>query len=355
MAVDMVRTKINERDYLIQEQHRAHTQDRISLKMMEKNEIHGLLSFKNVQQGEERYYRYALRSGEMLSEWLVRQHTKKQVTGMIEDLLITAAMLEEYLLPQMQLCTEPELVSVYKSRCEFVYLPEDEYAWDGMFALIRYIIFQVKYVTDEEFSYLFDLQNAFSRGDIKTLSDIKKWLGIVNGVESMEREDFESISEMRMTQEKISAQTKAESLFADGVSELGNTATELKNAEPSFGSTMPDIINDLNRSDQTILIQEGQGDILVRTRTGEEYGLSRASCILGSGVQADITIQDNKTISRQHARLFLNGGFYFIEDMGSTNGTTVNGELLREREPYKLENMSRIMLSDEEFIYETEK
>ncbi len=354
MVIDMVRTKINERDYLIQEHHTAHTPDKLSLKMMEKNEIHGLLSFKNVQQGGERYYRYAPHSEEMLSDWLARQHTKRQVTGMIEDLLITATALEEYLLPQTQLCTEPEFVSVYNNQCEFAYLPEEEYAWDGMFALVRSIIFQVKYVIDEDFSYLFDLQNAFSRGDIKTLGDIKKWLGIVNGVERMDSEDFEAIPEMRMTQEKPIAQIKAENPFGDGASEPGNAAAEFGNAEPVFESTMPDIINDLNRSDQTVLM-ESQGDILVRTKTGEEYCLSGESCILGSGAQADIAIQDNKTISRRHARIFFNGGSYFIEDTGSTNGTTVNGELLREREPYKLENMSRIMLSDEEFIYEMRK
>lgn len=355
MVIDMVRTRINERNYLIQDHHTAHTLDRLSLKMMEKNEIHGLLSFKNVQQGGERYYRYALRSEEMLSDWFARQHTKKQVTGMVEDLLITAVALDEYLLPQTQLCTEPELVSVYNGRCEFAYLPEEENAWDGMYALIRHIIFHVKYVTDEDFSYLFDLQNAFSRGDIKTLSDIKKWLGIVNGVEKMDSEDSEVISEMGIKQEKPPAQIKAETPFGDGVSGHENSAADLENVELDLGSAMPDIINDLNRSDRTILVQESQGDILIRTRTGEGFYLAGESCILGSGAQADIVIQDNKTISRQHARIFLNGGSYFIEDTGSTNGTTVNGELLREREPYKLENMSRIMLSDEEFIYETEK
>lgn len=46
---------------------------------------------------------------------------------------------------------------------------------------------------------------------------------------------------------------------------------------------------------------------------------------IGRSEEADISI-DNTAISRLHAALELKGGIHFLTDLGSTNGTTVNGE-----------------------------
>src|SRR5262245_64225154 len=44
-------------------------------------------------------------------------------------------------------------------------------------------------------------------------------------------------------------------------------------------------------------------------------------------------------ISRRHARITSRGGQFYIEDLGSANGTTVNGRTrLKPQEPYPLVN-----------------
>jgi pSer/pThr/pTyr-binding forkhead associated (FHA) protein len=53
---------------------------------------------------------------------------------------------------------------------------------------------------------------------------------------------------------------------------------------------------------------------------------------IGRGKDCTITI-DNTAISRQHVSLSLNGGIYFISDLGSTNGTFVNGKRISKDEP----------------------
>ena len=51
-----------------------------------------------------------------------------------------------------------------------------------------------------------------------------------------------------------------------------------------------------------------------------------ADCIVGRSVNADLRIKDS-SISKSHARLYLDdNGSLFVEDLGSTNGTFVNGE-----------------------------
>lgn len=53
---------------------------------------------------------------------------------------------------------------------------------------------------------------------------------------------------------------------------------------------------------------------------------------IGRGKECDISL-DNTAISRQHTSLSLHSGIYFVSDMGSTNGTFVNGKKIEADEP----------------------
>jgi sigma-B regulation protein RsbU (phosphoserine phosphatase) len=57
---------------------------------------------------------------------------------------------------------------------------------------------------------------------------------------------------------------------------------------------------------------------------GQTFRLREAT-VLGRAFEADLRL-DDLAISRHHARISLIGGGYFIEDLGSENGTTVNGK-----------------------------
>ena len=57
--------------------------------------------------------------------------------------------------------------------------------------------------------------------------------------------------------------------------------------------------------------------------------LSRSVCLLGSSPQADVVL-DNPYVSRQHARIVQEGIGFQIHDMGSKNGTFVNGARIKE-------------------------
>jgi len=62
---------------------------------------------------------------------------------------------------------------------------------------------------------------------------------------------------------------------------------------------------------------------------GLSFGVDR-SLVLGRSLESDIAVV-SPHVSRQHARLDLDAGQLMIEDLGSSNGTVVNGRAMKGR------------------------
>ncbi|MFA6004317.1 MAG: FHA domain-containing protein, partial [Elusimicrobiota bacterium] len=60
----------------------------------------------------------------------------------------------------------------------------------------------------------------------------------------------------------------------------------------------------------------------------KEIVLDQPSLTVGRKPDNDIVI-DNPAVSGRHCRIFLQGDVYFVEDLGSTNGTYVNGKRIQ--------------------------
>ena len=65
--------------------------------------------------------------------------------------------------------------------------------------------------------------------------------------------------------------------------------------------------------------------------TRVEFPLDAPVMLVGRDETADIRV-DEPLVSRAHARVERRGGAYVIVDLGSTNLTRVNGEVVAERE-----------------------
>lgn len=60
---------------------------------------------------------------------------------------------------------------------------------------------------------------------------------------------------------------------------------------------------------------------------GKTYSIEKSELFIGRDVANDVLINDAE-VSRRHARISIQAGNYVIEDLGSTNGTFVNGQKL---------------------------
>ena len=73
------------------------------------------------------------------------------------------------------------------------------------------------------------------------------------------------------------------------------------------------------------------------------------SATMGRAPSADVPIED-PFASSAHARIFPRGQFMYIEDMGSTNGTYLNGRALRR--PEQLKTADSIRIGETEYRYQ---
>ena len=85
-----------------------------------------------------------------------------------------------------------------------------------------------------------------------------------------------------------------------------------------------DIAGFLERFEATLVVVRGQ-------IAGDELLLDRPRLVLGRGPGVDVGFDDSQ-MSCQHAALEFTGGGFRICDLGSTNGTLVNGKPVQARE-----------------------
>jgi hypothetical protein len=100
---------------------------------------------------------------------------------------------------------------------------------------------------------------------------------------------------------------------------------------------------DLNGDEPRLIVERAPGHT-----PGMEYDIGEGA-VLGRGDQAEIRLEDPFASSR-HAQLTRQGAILVIEDLGSTNGTYLNDELLRGPRP--LHAGDRLRIGDSTFTYD---
>ena len=81
---------------------------------------------------------------------------------------------------------------------------------------------------------------------------------------------------------------------------------------------------------------------------GRMHPVDRLPFVMGRGSDADLRL-DDKGVSRRHLQLSMQGGAVVASDMGSTNGTLINGAPLRA--PVMLANGSLLRMGNTRIIF----
>jgi hypothetical protein len=80
----------------------------------------------------------------------------------------------------------------------------------------------------------------------------------------------------------------------------------------------------------------------------QEFDLSRGATLIGRSSECQVTIED-PLVSRQHARIVIDGDDALLEDLGSRNGVKLNGAPIKK--PTPLKDGDRLRIGTQELVF----
>ena len=92
-------------------------------------------------------------------------------------------------------------------------------------------------------------------------------------------------------------------------------------------------------------------EVAVLQWSGERWVLEKQRSVLGRSRDADVRIED-PNVSRRHAEIVQEGSTYWLVDLGSTNGTEVDG---RRVQRVRLADGSRFTIGETTVTFSTER
>jgi FhaA, N-terminal domain/FHA domain len=129
--------------------------------------------------------------------------------------------------------------------------------------------------------------------------------------------------------------------------EPGQAAADVPEHEPAPGATM--VYRPSAPVTQAATPEElgVEPEVVTLDADGKQHRIDKGSVVIGRSKDCDIRLAD-PNVSRRHAELRQEGAAYWILDLGSTNGLTVNG---RRQQRAQLKNDDRITVGSTELVF----
>lgn len=132
----------------------------------------------------------------------------------------------------------------------------------------------------------------------------------------------------------------------------GNMKNAQKEQEPFVFEPEEEEHKSVNPTVLLVGISQKPEGILRYEGTGgySDLVIEKDNYVIGSAAECDGRIP-SATVSRRHAKISKKGAVFFIEDLNSSNGTRVGGELLNYKTGMSLQKNDVVMFADEKFRF----
>lgn len=352
------------------------------------NKVNGILFAECVCENGESYLWYDITGKQALDVLLSSKEVDYRLLCKIMHGLCTAVCkLENLLLVSDSVLLLPDCIFMDNRTDEifFCYYPGNEQELSvAVCNLMEYLLTRLDHKDQAAVSAAYALfeqvrKDGYSVADIRKmlcipyeeedkglLQEMKGREGYVESIRQKEEGQLEtgqikenSITKNLQSQENVKNEESILHQWRDSI--LGKLKSGMKKLLPEKRKQLEPFAFE---PEEEIGIKQGKPTVLLSEITKKPIGLLRyqgnGKCedlkidvlpyIIGSDASCDGYIESD-TVSRRHARITKSEELYFIEDLNSSNGTFVGGQLLNYKVKMSLSSNETVKLADEIFRF----
>ena len=364
--------------------------DNVDVGMLIHNEIESLLPVSvDLNDGEESLYYEISSMWSLAMLYENREMDRKHIEILMKAVSMCVNNSLEYLLDENNIVLSPEYIYMdpETNQTRFIYYPEHNGNFrDEVFSLVEYIMDKVNHEDTAGVTLAYSLFK-WARCSNLTMEMIDKI------IENTDRESNDMIAEKKkeavsdleepfddcedgrengreniFPEESVKEEKRTKGIFKKLLGKINITETHRKNEKEETIQS-----SDAAEVDWPVLplpydkekeADEGYGKtMLLRRDTDIKEGvpyledknknrllLQKPSVKVGKNAElADVVINE-KSVSRLHCQIFTEAGKLMIKDLGSTNGTFVNGLILSDDESIEILDNDELQIGNNEYI-----
>lgn len=334
--------------------------------MLEHNVIEGILPVRWQQENDKYLLRYDITGKQALDGLLENTVAdEKLLKSLLVGIYVAVKQLEKYLLPQEALSLTPETIFFdYKTETmHFCYFPENTEVLQARFAkLMEYMLAKTDHKNIQAVQMAYGVYEEIMKPSF-CMENLQTYLQ----EKSTQKDEEVSISEFEepkgemcypqktlqkaeLVKQHIPKLDWKEEIMAWIKGKVEKISKKKKEEMVVFDTeNVPDvecattILSSNQDRIEGILRYEG-------TNSLQDIPIFSEPFVIGSAANCD-GIVHHPNISRNHAKITYHDEAYFIEDLNSTNGTRVNGELLSYKTKVALKKNDSIYFANEPFRF----
>ena len=333
--------------------------------MLSHNKIEGILPIRWQKENDRYLLRYDI-TGKQALDVILEQETMEEelIRNLLSGIFMVIKQMEKYLLSQNGILLQPETIFIDMKTREiyFCYYPNEEERLQKRFRqLMEYILaktnhknpiaVEVAYGVYEE-----SLKEEFVLSDIKEKLE-KKSEEVYKIQEILEEKSIERETQEIVIEENLNKKRKRNAFwkvwktkciewmnkkFKKRKKQTAQIVFEPEEEEQKTGLDTI-FLGEWKEEIEGILKYEG-------THFLPDFSIKKSPFLIGTDEICDGMIQ-LQTISRQHAKIYKIEDVYFIEDLNSTNGTTVEGGILNYKTKVSLKKNMIICFANEPYRF----
>ena len=139
--------------------------DEFSMKMLENNQIEGILPFSHIQENRKKKIRFSITSYETLDSYIRRPLSLSKILNIIESVARSALELEEYMLYMNGIVLEPAYMytEIGTGKTRLIYLPLKNTENIDVFGFLRKLLGTIQYESPENAVCILKISNDINR------------------------------------------------------------------------------------------------------------------------------------------------------------------------------------------------